>query len=298
MLFVETLPAESQRRALSLQAAGAAPVQEANFADGDDALREAVVRLRSRQGESVRPLGASLEGRAAITSLIVGAGVAGSTLAALLAREGRAVVLIGPPPAGDGPRIGESLPGFAARWLQSNALPGPLAVGSPHWAVPGSVTAWERKPVVQSYISSPWGVHYRLDRSAFDRDLYRVALERGARAQPHDAISLARTKGGWRAVLETGEAIEGAHLIDATGRRAWATRRLRQPHAEKEAMIAVWAIGSKTTGKDRRTVTETVATSWWYGCLLPNGQPLACLHCPRQMAQELVRHEDRSRRIA
>ncbi|MCR9257075.1 MAG: hypothetical protein NXI16_13395 [Alphaproteobacteria bacterium] len=224
------------------------------------------------------------------TVLIIGAGVAGSTLAALLAREGMPVHLIGSPPSRERFRIGETLPGFAAHWLDRHDLPGPLATDSPHWKIPGSVTAWEGPPMSKSYLGDPWGAHFRLDRPAFDGALYEAAIEAGALAHGTEATDVHATEAGWRVTTEDGMVRAGTDLVDATGRRAWATRGFREDRTEEDDPIAVWAVGQPTDRADRRTMIETGQAGWWYGCVLPDRRPLACLHTDKATASRLVRN--------
>lgn len=228
-----------------------------------------------------------------MTTLIIGAGTAGAALAVLLARDGHEVALIGPPPERDAQRIGECLPGFAAHWLRRHALPGPLDPDSPHWTIPGSITAWNGPPLAKSYLGDPWGAHFRLDRQAFDQRLYDAALSAGAKAHPGLSVARERTAQGWTVTLASGETLAGDLLVDATGRRAWATRELRSGEEQQPPLIGVWAVGRKTQLKDRRTVTETGSAGWWYGCLLPTGRSLACLHCDKETAAALIREPQR-----
>lgn len=230
-------------------------------------------------------------------TLILGAGTAGAALATLLAREGHEVSLIGPPPERDAQRIGECLPGFAAHWLRRHALPGPLDPGSAHGTIPGSLTAWNGPPLAKSYLGDPWGAHFRLDRQAFDQRLYDAALSAGAQAHPGLSVTRERTARGWTVTLASGERLSGDLLVDATGRRAWATREWRAREEQPFPLIGVWAVGRETPLKDRRTVTETGSAGWWYGGLLPTGRALACLHCDKETAAALIREPRRWREL-
>lgn len=93
--------------------------------------------------------------------------------------------------------------------------------------------------------------------------------------------------------MRSEETLAGDLLVDATGRRAWATRELRAGEEQQSPLIGVWAVGRKTQIKDRRTVTETGSAGWWYGCLLPTGHSIACLHCDKETAAALVREPQR-----
>lgn len=228
--------------------------------------------------------------------------MAGCTAAVLLARAGHSVALVGPPPesAHDAhPRIGETLSGAAVAWLDKHDLPGPLRHPNPHWKIPGSLTQWGSSPPVETNsLTERYGPPYRLDRLRFDQALYNATRETwtqryGVEMATVEMKTVTPDEEGWSITLADGLAIATAFLFDATGRRARFTRSRSTYIREDDPLIAVWAVSGPTTATDRRTVTQSAEKGWWYGCLLPNGRALACLHTTGKDAQQLKAHPSR-----
>lgn len=214
--------------------------------------------------------------------LVAGAGPAGAVAASLLARCGLSVILADRPDSG-GERIGETLPGAAARLLARLDLPTPG--DSPfHRRIGGVISAWGAADEVQDFLNDPDGAGWRLDRPVFDEDLRRAAEAVGARRLQARIRGVARCGAGWRLSTDAGDTLSAAELVDATGRNAGPARRIGARLRRGPRLVAVWATGICATGvvagdrRSDRTLIEARDDGWWYGAFLPDGRPVAAFH--------------------
>jgi flavin-dependent dehydrogenase len=158
-------------------------------------------------------------------AIVAGAGPAGAVAACVLAREGRRVLLIDTVDSAM-PKIGEALPGAAARLMCALELPAPKR-GGPHAAIGGNLSSGGSDELIaREFILEPDGPGWRLDRARFDADLRAGAV--GAGAQYHSArvASVERRDEDWLVRFNTASSEAARWIIDATGRRASIARRV------------------------------------------------------------------------
>ena len=218
---------------------------------------------------------------------VIGAGPAGAIAATCLARHGLDVLLIDPGPR-DGPVIGETLPVVAAESLARHELPGPLC-DPRHSPISGTISAWDGPPVAEAALDRPGGKDWRLDRRAFDDALVQAAVAAGAHRIEGIARSVQKEGAGWRMSV-AGETLTAAQLVDASGRRGLVGRSLGLARDRQDAQIAVWAAGLPLPAPwTTKTLIQACDGGWWYGAVLPSGQPIAAYHCSVARAQAIRR---------
>lgn len=192
--------------------------------------------------------------------LVVGGGPAGSTVAALLARQGRRVVLL---EKSHHPRfhIGESLlPANVPLFEQLGLRDAVAAIGVEKWGVefvspqhpqPGLIEfadAWDRR------LPMAWQVR----RSAFDEILFRHAAASGATAIEGCRVKRVEFDDGGAdvdAVLDDGQARRwrARYVVDASGRETLLAGQFgikaRNPHHNSAAIFGHFAGARRLPGK-------------------------------------------------
>ena len=198
---------------------------------------------------------------------IVGGGPAASAAALSLARRGIGSIIL---ERGDdrGDKPGESLPPAALPLLQSLGVADAL---DGHLLVHAQRSAWESDaPDEMSFVFSPYGHGWHLDRRRFERLLIERALASGALRRARARVVDVRRDGRfWRLHLHDGESVDCAFLIDATGRAGWLARRLgaRRWHHDRLIASVAYLDGGRC---DSTTLVEATAASWWYSAALPD----------------------------
>lgn len=197
---------------------------------------------------------------------VIGAGPAGSTLAARLAQLGHDVCLI-ERASFRRSRLGES--------LSPGVLPLIETVGAR-----AAVEAAGFRPV--SGVSVKWGTRWEerrnggqpgllVDRGRFDSLLLGHARAHGVRVlQPAAVRDRRRDEDGWTLQIEAAGrrfALRAAFLADAAGRSAVLRGRRRQVGRRTIALYAYWR-GARLPERPR---IEAGAAEWFWGVPLPNG---------------------------
>jgi len=198
---------------------------------------------------------------------IVGGGPAASAAALSLARRGVGSLIL---ERGDdrGDKPGESLPPSALPLLASLDIAGAL---EGHLAVHGQRSAWGSDVVDEmSFLFSPYGHGWHLDRRRFERLLIERALAEGAVRWAGARVVDVRREGlTWSLRLEHGTDVDCGFLIDATGRASWLARRLgaRRVHHDRLVASVAFLDGGRS---DSVTLVEATTDGWWYSAALPD----------------------------
>lgn len=211
--------------------------------------------------------------------IICGAGPAGHALATLLAPRMRVQVVERRASPGNGPHIGESLPGAAAPLLHRlGVLEHFHLAGHPERGP--AIAVWDTEtPVWKDAISDPAGPGWYLDRRGFELMLRRRALQAGAElAQGCRQTRIGRYSGGWQ--LDTGSTLYRAPvLVDATGRSGGIARQLGLRKTASDPLLCLYSfLASPPNAPDRAMRIQADAHGWWYTVPLPLGRRVLAYH--------------------
>ena len=217
--------------------------------------------------------------------VVAGAGPAGSAAAIMLQRAGARVCLVDDVQS-DGPKVGESLPGAVHRLLYALGINGIADLLPKHHyqGCVANVSAWGSEQwTYQDALTNPEGGGWHIDRMAFDTALQRRARLAGVpfyQTQITDVAPDPQTTGnqpGYQVQLAPGVRqspafIRTKWLIDATGRRAFISRRLQQGRQRlANQMAGVCWVATSPTDYDRTTRIKSAPDGWWYTARLPSG---------------------------
>lgn len=198
--------------------------------------------------------------------IIVGAGPAGSTLAARLARSGLQVLIVDNMPFA-APYIGEFLPPKARAMLHRSAL---LAPGweAPHRSALAFDSTWGSAQVrSRDYLFDPRGHALVLDRQRFNRQLLDAAIGQGTKLLPQSrARRAAQTDGIWTVHLESNSShkeVHGLFLVDCSGRIGTPLAGITAKRRRIDRMICLGARIGGYRG-DAAPSIESYAHGWAY----------------------------------
>lgn len=189
---------------------------------------------------------------------VVGRGIAGTVVAARLARAGYDVVLVGPDGHAD---HGEVIPAQALRMLGaieglhglSDELDGPRVPIESSW---GGTQLDRGEPLL-----APLGPPLRLEPTRLAHAVERRAVAAGARCVRADLRELHEVVGGWE--LRTTEWWGTTRfVVDASGRARIVARACGEPvdtECEQWAHVATYRASSLSS-----LLVEATPTGWWY----------------------------------
>ncbi len=197
---------------------------------------------------------------------VIGAGPAGCTAAAVLAKTGARVCLLGKVHQRRSDDQ-ETLPGAAMRIMRETGYWNSFKkLKFARWHVVESVWG-SATPSEWDHSRSPDGPGWHVGRARLDRDVREFAREHGAIHVQEDVKSLTANPGNWELAL-TGSTpndrhVSAAGLIDASGRNGMVARRLGITRVTADRLVAhTWQSTGGTPGVIR---IEAVAQGWWYG---------------------------------
>ena len=204
---------------------------------------------------------------------VVGGGPAGAAAALTLARVGLDVALV-EASRYQQPRLGETMPPPALPVLARLGLGQDFeaADSTPSF---GNRSAWGGSDLASnSFISSPYGNGWHLDRRRFDSRMAAAAAAAGARLISGVRVTACTPAPGasWHLTLDGGRetaTMTARAVVDATGRRAGLARALgaRRRVLDHLVGVAVQYRGAPNDGGC--TLVEAVRDGWWYSAPLP-----------------------------
>lgn len=232
--------------------------------------------------------------------IIVGGGPAGCATALALNRIGPThsfLLMDDADPAAL--KIGESLPGIAARTLSylspalSNRFKHDVSQGE-HTQCTGNSSAWSSQHLDEQYsIMNPYGSGWHLDRTLFDESL-RDAVRDGchktndncvpSRMTRERLVSVEKQDGMWLVHTErvdtgTPSCYHSKWLLDATGRKASLSRKLGAKIQKTDKLLAFYSLFvTSEDDTDNRTLIEAAESGWWYTSCLPHNKRIVVYH--------------------
>ncbi len=222
---------------------------------------------------------------------VIGAGPAGLAAAISLSKQGTDTVVL---ERGnfDELRIGEHVPPEARPLLHNLGYPLSNLSGH-HLDSDGVVGLWaEAEHVGRDYLYSGHGLGINLTRPLFDRELAHLAKAAGTRILTGVRLSLSAGPPDWQIDIvkfKRTHSIRCRYIVDASGRMAWLTRKLRIGRRMQGRQLASLAyLGTDGMGRDTRLKIEMSGSSWWYALPLIDN---------RHVIAELGPQSERSQRV-
>jgi len=203
--------------------------------------------------------------------LILGCGPAGAATAIELARQGFSVTLLG--------RLGhhqvryETLPPDIRQPLRDLGAWESFAATQPV-SSPGILSAWgSEQAVANDFVYHPDGPGWHVDRRRFDHMLCELASGCGVTRWAGNAriSSLAHDGSFWKIDCAgmPADRFRARFLVDATGLRAVAARRLNRARIVVDRLVASLFVLEHDPGRDKRLLLESAPEGWWYASPTP-----------------------------
>lgn len=208
---------------------------------------------------------------------IIGAGPAGCATAIALARRGIGDVALFEAGAGDGPRIGETIPGAALPLLSRLGLMERFTARG-HLPSLGSTAMWGKaEPHHNDGFANPFGGGWHLDRAGFDADMRAQAQACGVPLHMGRLRGMTPEGAGHRLRFEGADGpfeIIAGLVMDASGVRAAALRSLKVARNSVDAIAFHWSLLTLAEPEEMpaRTFIEAVPDGWWYASRISGGQ--------------------------
>jgi 2-polyprenyl-6-methoxyphenol hydroxylase-like FAD-dependent oxidoreductase len=210
---------------------------------------------------------------------VIGAGPAGAAVAIGLRGYGRSVAIIDQ--TRTSPAIGETLPPEATPLLQQLGVWSDF-VRADHLPAVCNESAWGSDTLdVRSFINTPYGRGWHLDRPAFDAMLRRRAHDAGTQHIEGRASEVA-SDDGWRLTVDSEgqrRTIAASWIVDATGRASWLAARLGVRRIQVGQLTASALMFCRSREEpmdpDRATLVETAPCGWFYTAVLPGSRRIA-----------------------
>lgn len=213
---------------------------------------------------------------------VIGGGPAGAVTALLLARAGVDVLLYERTQY-DALRLGETLPPSVNPLLRELGLWDRFdALAS----VPSyqTASAWGgSEPADRSFLFSPHGHGWHVDRARFDEMLVNAAADAGARVLRGCRVQDV-SRSGSALLIQAEQPVFVSAVVDATGRVARIAKNLGATRERLDRLVCaarVFATGADPAGD---TFIEAEPNGWWYASPLPEGRCLIAMFTDAQHA--------------
>jgi flavin-dependent dehydrogenase len=212
-----------------------------------------------------------------VDALVIGAGPAGSVAAARLASAGAVVALLDHPKPKEH-KVGESLSPRVAQLLRALGVATEFD-SSRHMISSGIRTAWGSSIVERSFLASPYGDGWLLDRPAFDLGLRDFAANSGAIVMEGSRICGFFRRGcHYHFDVVTGSEVTSYiadWILDCSGRSATFALRHGAKRIKHDNPVAFWRMYQSADGEadeDTCTTIEKAANGWYYTAPIPRGR--------------------------
>lgn len=212
--------------------------------------------------------------------IVLGGGPAGLSVAALLARLGRSVVVL---ERGQYERIraGETFGGELQSLLQTVGFWDDFQ-NVPRTPFRGVRSSWGNAPMIErASVFNPFGDGWHVNRKAFDAQLALTATRAGVNLQVGvGTLAVARVEDNWSVKPASREPVTGRFLVDASGRGARASAACipSRRWLQMDRMVAVIGrVMPPITPIEPVLELEAVEEGWWYSAPQPDGRLIVTL---------------------
>jgi flavin-dependent dehydrogenase len=210
-----------------------------------------------------------------IPVVIVGGGPAGSGTAIALRNEGINCALLEKSELTDF-KPGETIPPNARPILLKLGI-ARLLEKVQHETCLGNLVIWgDDVPRIRYYLSEPSGNGWHINRSFFEDQLHKLAIEKGTKWLGGWSLSYVKKKNGHFIINAQDKKgrqreIESQFVVDASGRASILARKLGVGRIRLDRLTAYCALVEQYTDPFGRTsFIETVTDGWWYAAPLAN----------------------------
>ena len=224
----------------------------------------------------------------AVDVAVIGAGLAGSIAACLLARAGTRVILVDRE-RNKSFKIGETLAGEAQAILVTHQLNAVIEQVE-RLESSGKRSIWGSTRLIErSGILNPYGGGWHLDRAAFDVALLREAIKAGAAPiAPASLEQIERAAHGWTMFVKSREMrhrVSAKTIIDASGRSRFFARKQGIPQIVYDALVGCYRVFQTTSAidSDLSTTIESESLGWWYSSRIPGQRRVVVFFTDRDL---------------
>lgn len=213
---------------------------------------------------------------------VVGAGPAGSIVALILARAGFRVRLV-EASLYEETRPGETLSSRTTPLLRQLGLL-PVVMALEPLPSYGIRSAWGGEELeTSSFVFSPYGQGWHIDRERLDRAFAEAAQSAGADLMLGCTVTdcVARGDGGWCLEASTRDGgnwrFEALAVVDATGRKAALARWLGAWRDVRDHLVGIGCELPCSVEPQNYAVIEACKDGWWYVAPLAHGRRVVML---------------------
>lgn len=229
--------------------------------------------------------------RAHYDVVVLGAGPAGCTAAAALARQSLSVLIVEPQNALSF-KVGESVPGAVHSALARAGYTGVL-LRVAQLKCSSNRSLWGTDQLQsRAGILDPHGPGVHLDRASFDQELLKESMSAGAQLFRGARFDHATRSRRWTVSLGSASAtfaLECDAIIDCSGRNAYFARKLGIERIVLDKQIAVVAVlsGEDVVDNDLTTTIEAARDGWWYTARIPGQRRVAVFFTDGSLLHDL-----------
>ncbi len=231
---------------------------------------------------------------------ILGGGVAGTSLALTLCLYSQLTVAIIESTAYEAIRVGENVSASLLPLLDYLQIKETFLADN-HKPVYNIAAVWGHSSLnSRASLFSQFGEGYLLDRGQFDCMLAKQVFHNGGKLflQTKCLEGEHLEGGGWRLFLQKDASqsftIESRYLVDATGRKSRAARRLGAKSLVCDSLVGISAFIDFETDKPKteEILIESIPEGWWYSAWLPNGKLIAVLMTDVDIMRQQQLHKE------
>lgn len=223
----------------------------------------------------------------AVDVVVVGGGPAGAAVAAGLAGSHRVLVVergaAGRGGAARRPRLGETLPGAAARLLRELGVWDAFHAQR-HARCHARLSRWGGPQLlVEDGLRDLDGPGWSLDREAFDGLVLSAARSRGAVVMAGRAAVVGHGERGWSVRVsqgsgDLGRQVHARFLVDASGRGSRLLRPFGPAREVADRLVCVWTHLPVRHTAQGTSYVESAPDGWWFTAPVPGGDRVVAFH--------------------